>query len=82
MPHCASDHSLPFAYPSHQTHLLDASLPSPSSPVMPSDWPGGAALGQDGIPSWDWKITPVQGLWPGGLGRDQNKVGEMVIRTF
>lgn len=34
----------------YQTHLLAAISFSPPSSVMPSTWPGGAALGLDRIP--------------------------------
>lgn len=76
VPHCPTDRPLTALCPP-QTHLLAATLSSPSSPLMPSARP------------WVWaesllgagKIALVQGLWPGGLGRDQDKVEEIVIRT-
>lgn len=72
------------------TVLCPTQLPDPSPgcnlfqsflPVMP-------APGQVGLP-WVWvesllgagKISLVWGLQPGGLGRDQGKVGEAAIRT-
>lgn len=53
--------------------------PSPDFvlPQMPSAWPGAAALGQGGIPSWDQKIALAQGLhqevWAGNRVRWQDR---------
>lgn len=37
-------------------------------------------MGQGRIPPWDRKIALIQGLQPGGLGRDQGKVENTDIR--
>lgn len=68
----------PLPTPVTQTHLLFQSF----LPVMPSTWPGGLPWVQVESLLGARKISLVQGLQPGGLGRDQGKVGEMVIRAI
>lgn len=65
----------------HQTHLLAATSLNPSSPVMLSTWPGGAALGPGGTPFGGWKNCCGAEASARSLGRHRGKVGETAIRT-
>lgn len=65
----------------HQTHLLAATSLNPSSPVMLSTWPGGAALDPGGTPFGGWKNCCGTGASARSLGQHRGKVGETAIRT-
>lgn len=77
--HQTTDCPLPTRHPdpSPGCNLFQSFLP-----VMPSTWPGVLPWVQVESLLGARKISLVQGLQPGGLGRDQGKVGEMVIRAI